>query len=241
MRNVVAEEGRRGNACTASSATSASRATAVVQRIASSTRRTGSPASTISAPASRTFSTTSTGRCATWPSGWRRAAHRPRSSSSTPTRTLAAAATTRAPAAAAASGSTATAPTERLASRSISSAAPFPRARVRGEPNGRKPDRRVTRRDRNDHRTSPSTSLPRRCSMYLEAFAQAKPQGVLQRWGQILGTGCWMLGKPSYATEATKKAICWPFKSPLTDSNRRPPPYHGGALPTELRGQRGGF
>src|SRR5437588_969839 len=25
-----------------------------------------------------------------------------------------------------------------------------------------------------------------------------------------------------------KKAICWPFKSPLTDSNRRPPPYHGG-------------
>jgi hypothetical protein len=26
--------------------------------------------------------------------------------------------------------------------------------------------------------------------------------------------------------------------SPLTDSNRRPPPYHGGALPTELRGQK---
>jgi hypothetical protein len=26
--------------------------------------------------------------------------------------------------------------------------------------------------------------------------------------------------------------------SPLTDSNRRPPPYHGGALPTELRGRR---
>ena len=26
------------------------------------------------------------------------------------------------------------------------------------------------------------------------------------------------------------------LKSPLTDSNRRPPPYHGGALPTELRG-----
>ena len=25
--------------------------------------------------------------------------------------------------------------------------------------------------------------------------------------------------------------------SPLTDSNRRPPPYHGGALPTELRGR----
>ena len=28
-------------------------------------------------------------------------------------------------------------------------------------------------------------------------------------------------------------------RSPLTDSNRRPPPYHGGALPTELRGQGG--
>ena len=27
------------------------------------------------------------------------------------------------------------------------------------------------------------------------------------------------------------------FASPLTDSNRRPPPYHGGALPTELRGR----
>jgi hypothetical protein len=28
-------------------------------------------------------------------------------------------------------------------------------------------------------------------------------------------------------------------ESPLTDSNRRPPPYHGGALPTELRGREG--
>src|SRR5919197_3874472 len=28
-------------------------------------------------------------------------------------------------------------------------------------------------------------------------------------------------------------------RSPLTDSNRRPPPYHGGALPTELRGRGG--
>src|SRR6185295_13566122 len=30
-------------------------------------------------------------------------------------------------------------------------------------------------------------------------------------------------------------------KSPLTDSNRRPPPYHGGALPTELRGRSRGI
>src|SRR4051812_46846746 len=28
-------------------------------------------------------------------------------------------------------------------------------------------------------------------------------------------------------------------KSPLPDSNRRPLPYHGSALPTELRGRRG--
>ena len=40
------------------------------------------------------------------------------------------------------------------------------------------------------------------------------------------------LVKPrSFAAASTSK------KSPLTDSNRRPPPYHGGALPTELRGQ----
>ena len=31
-----------------------------------------------------------------------------------------------------------------------------------------------------------------------------------------------------------KAATCWPFKSPLTDSNRRPPPYH--ALPNRCRG-----
>ena len=28
-----------------------------------------------------------------------------------------------------------------------------------------------------------------------------------------------------------------PSPSPLPDSNRRPPPYHGGALPAELRGR----
>jgi hypothetical protein len=27
------------------------------------------------------------------------------------------------------------------------------------------------------------------------------------------------------------------LRSPLTESNRRPSPYHGDALPTELRGQ----
>ena len=43
---------------------------------------------------------------------------------------------------------------------------------------------------------------------------------------------------PEQGTETARSS---PFAgcsiSPLTDSNRRPPPYHGGALPTELRGQ----
>src|SRR5579884_3173371 len=41
-----------------------------------------------------------------------------------------------------------------------------------------------------------------------------------------------------------KPPICGQFclrKSPLTDSNRRPPPYHGGALPAELRGLEAGL
>src|SRR6188768_1605580 len=29
-----------------------------------------------------------------------------------------------------------------------------------------------------------------------------------------------------------------PTQSPFTESNRRPSPYHGDALPTELKGQR---
>src|SRR2546423_14305057 len=38
--------------------------------------------------------------------------------------------------------------------------------------------------------------------------------------------------------QATKNVNLQAFhRSPLTDSNRRPPPYHGGALPTELRGR----
>src|SRR5437868_11340281 len=42
------------------------------------------------------------------------------------------------------------------------------------------------------------------------------------------------------ATKAVSVIVTVPvlLQSPLTDSNRRPPPYHGGALPTELRGQK---
>src|SRR3954451_8304114 len=39
--------------------------------------------------------------------------------------------------------------------------------------------------------------------------------------------------------EKTKARVAGLLQSPLTDSNRRPPPYHGGALPTELRGRAG--
>ncbi len=42
------------------------------------------------------------------------------------------------------------------------------------------------------------------------------------------------------ASRGAKKSLQDPG-SPLTDSNRRPPPYHGGALPTELRGRAHGF
>jgi hypothetical protein len=42
---------------------------------------------------------------------------------------------------------------------------------------------------------------------------------------------------PPLRTETARKRATQ--RSPLTDSNRRPPPYHGGALPAELRGRFG--
>jgi hypothetical protein len=52
----------------------------------------------------------------------------------------------------------------------------------------------------------------------------------------------WTLGghrTPVTTSTLTTKSAAEQEKtlSPLTDSNRRPPPYHGGALPTELRGR----
>jgi hypothetical protein len=51
--------------------------------------------------------------------------------------------------------------------------------------------------------------------------------------------------RPSSPVSATtgpeKFGIAGALQSPLTDSNRRPPPYHGGALPAELRGRGRGF
>src|SRR6266545_1203298 len=42
--------------------------------------------------------------------------------------------------------------------------------------------------------------------------------------------------QPSSTRTTERRAKQEERRSPLTDSNRRPPPYHGGALPTELRG-----
>ena len=44
------------------------------------------------------------------------------------------------------------------------------------------------------------------------------------------------------STSGHKKSRCFQrlFESPLPDSNRRPLPYHGSALPTELRGRKTG-
>ena len=52
--------------------------------------------------------------------------------------------------------------------------------------------------------------------MRSHAFVQATTPGLLRCWGEILGTGtgCGVLGSPSYRAEATKKAICWPFLKP---------------------------
>jgi hypothetical protein len=47
-------------------------------------------------------------------------------------------------------------------------------------------------------------------------------------------TACWRSCKYSWNEKRRFAAL---LQSPLTDSNRRPPPYHGGALPTELRGR----
>src|SRR3954447_14077790 len=41
----------------------------------------------------------------------------------------------------------------------------------------------------------------------------------------------------SYTAESGSDGALNPW-SPLTESNRRPSPYHGDALPTELRGRR---
>ena len=62
--------------------------------------------------------------------------------------------------------------------------------------------------------------------MIADPSVQAEKVRELQPWGEVLGTRCGSVENRSYPGAATKRAICWPFRSPLTDSNRRPPPYH---------------
>src|SRR5438874_863213 len=62
--------------------------------------------------------------------------------------------------------------------------------------------------------------------------------------GNVHGGRWWTLRgrqrpRPQPRETAKEAAKQEEIRSPLTDSNRRPPPYHGGALPTELRGRAG--
>jgi hypothetical protein len=50
--------------------------------------------------------------------------------------------------------------------------------------------------------------------MQSDAFAQARTSGLLRCWGRVMGTGCGSAERWTYAAEATKKAICWPFLKP---------------------------
>ena len=84
--------------------------------------------------------------------------------------------------------------------RSISSAAPLPRARVRGG-SGRSPID-VSRASELRPAPPPSSEKP---------LLKPNPQGVRATLGRVEKVQFWMLGKPSYATEATKRP-CWPFQ-----------------------------
>src|SRR5262249_58157061 len=58
------------------------------------------------------------------------------------------------------------------------------------------------------------------------------------RWWTLRGR---RKNQPASAAKTKATAEQGESGSPLTDSNRRPPPYHGGALPAELRGRARGF
>ena len=50
--------------------------------------------------------------------------------------------------------------------------------------------------------------------MVSDVSVPAKKMPELERWGQVLGTGCGSVATGSYRAKATKKAICWPFVKP---------------------------
>jgi hypothetical protein len=88
-----------------------------------------------------------------------------------------------------------------------------------------------------------SASAPRRrssafvpvCGVPRRRAPQPRSSGLAVLVGARLFHRCFMTPRP------TPLAITKPLeitRSPLPDSNRRPLPYHGSALPTELRGRR---
>jgi hypothetical protein len=82
----------------------------------------------------------------------------------------------------------------------------------------------------NSRRAAEYTSQPARLQdIWLPSRFSGSRRPSLRRWCSAVSATA--TKKPRFAA-----ASSW-SKSPLTDSNRRPPPYHGGALPTELRGR----
>jgi PLD-like domain len=64
----------------------------------------------------------------------------------------------------------------------------------------------------------------------------ARPSGAESSINGSMATAYWSVCKEIRVKSARFARL---LQSPLADSNRRPPPYHGGALPTELRGRVG--
>src|SRR6266516_1911682 len=61
--------------------------------------------------------------------------------------------------------------------------------------------------------------------------------GLRQQAVDVVDAGGRRNRQPSPTEQTATSRKREKIESPLTDSNRRPPPYHGGALPTELRGR----
>jgi hypothetical protein len=74
------------------------------------------------------------------------------------------------------------------------------------------------------HSGAPPRQGGARCSQ--TRLLKPKTPGLVRCWGQILGQVEGRSSDGCTPLRQQKRPFCWPFKSPLTDSNRRPPPYH---------------
>ena len=82
------------------------------------------------------------------------------------------------------------------------------------------------------------TRVFRRTSSRL--FRRGVPEGVARRHAASrVPQMCPKCVRVFFRQTTTSVNLQALYRSPLPDSNRRPPPYHGGALPTELRGRVG--